>query len=396
MKKWLYALVGVISMLVAGFVYAWSILSSPIAADFPAWSNAQLSLTFTLCMIFFCLGGMGAGMLAKKQPVRVNLRISAVLFLCAFVLTSRTKSLAVLYFGYGVLGGSASGFAYNSLMNAIPRWFPDQPGLISGILLMGFGASSMVIGSLFTAVTPDGPGAWRQTLLLFGVVMAVLLGAASFVIRPPRAGEVASSAAGGAGKGSGRELTPAQMAGQSGFWFFFAWAVLTSAVGLIVISQARNVARAAAGSITPGTLSLVVGLISICNGVGRVIFGGLYDRLREKTLWLVIGCDALGVALLMLSLRGSLVLLVAAFIVIGLGYGGTPPLNAAVIKDFYGTENYPVNFSLINMNLLVASFSSTLSGAIYDAAGSFTPVLLLLFGALALSAACCALVRRPQ
>ena len=56
-KRWIYAAVGVMVLLLAGMVYAWSVLSSPIGAYFPEWSKAQLSLTFTICMGFFCVYG---------------------------------------------------------------------------------------------------------------------------------------------------------------------------------------------------------------------------------------------------------------------------------------------------------------------------------------------------
>ena len=53
LNRWVYAIVGVIVLLFAGLVYAWSVLSTPIAAEFTAWSKAQLSLTFTLVLCGF-------------------------------------------------------------------------------------------------------------------------------------------------------------------------------------------------------------------------------------------------------------------------------------------------------------------------------------------------------
>ena len=55
MNRWTYAVVGVIVLLLAGLVYAWSVISSPVAAYFTEWTKAQLSLTFTICMGFFCV-----------------------------------------------------------------------------------------------------------------------------------------------------------------------------------------------------------------------------------------------------------------------------------------------------------------------------------------------------
>lgn len=394
MKKWLYALLGILAMLLAGFVYAWSILSAPIAADFPQWSSASLSLTFTLCMTFFCLGGIASGILAKKFPAKINIRLGALLFATGFFISSRMTSLPVLYVSYGVLCGCASGLAYNAVMNIVPRWFPDKPGLISGLLLMGFGASSMVIGSLFTAITPDITGAWRRSLLLIGLVMAGILLAVSFLIKPPEASEV-TGAKQPAAK-SLAEYTSSQMLRHSSFWCLFLWAILLSAVGLIVIAQARNVVLTAANGLSAGTVSFIVGMISVCNGLGRVLFGFLFDKLgRKATMLLVTAANLLGVALIAVSLSGTLAFLVAGFIFIGFGYGGTPTFNAAVVKQFYGNTNYPVNFSLMNTNLLFASFSSAISAAMYDKAGNFTSILVLLVILIAVAFAISFIVRQP-
>lgn len=84
LNRWVYAIVGVIVLLFAGLVYAWSVLSTPIAAEFTAWSKAQLSLTFTLVMILFCVGSLLCGLLAGRLSAKASVRIGAVLFLLGF------------------------------------------------------------------------------------------------------------------------------------------------------------------------------------------------------------------------------------------------------------------------------------------------------------------------
>ncbi len=70
LNRWVYAVVGVIVLLFAGLVYAWSVLAASIAAEFPDWSKTQLSFTFTLVMIFFCIGGLVGGMVNKKIKIK--------------------------------------------------------------------------------------------------------------------------------------------------------------------------------------------------------------------------------------------------------------------------------------------------------------------------------------
>ena len=101
-SRWIYVAVGCVVLLFSGLVYAWSVLSGPIAAEFPRWTTAQLSLTFTIVMSFFCLGGLTCGALSARISPRIFLWISALLFLAGFLLTASMRSLPMLYVGFGV------------------------------------------------------------------------------------------------------------------------------------------------------------------------------------------------------------------------------------------------------------------------------------------------------
>lgn len=387
------AVSGVAVMLFAGFVYAWSILSAPIAAEFPKWSSTQLSLTFTVCMTFFCLGGLAGGALLRKVSARFNVLAAAVLFLSGFLLTARMHTPAALYLGYGVLCGTASGFAYNAVMSTVPKWFPGRQGLISGILLMGFGLSGMIIGAAYTALTPGTIGAWRASLRFMGILMAVVLTVCSFFIRPPEAAR-----SGGEVSGHDVDLTPGRMLRSSGFWCFFLWATLLSAAGLAVIGQARPIALTVGPSLSAGEVSLIVGMISVCNGLGRILAGTLYDRFGQKvtmiTVVVLFLAGAGGIAAS--SALKSFPLLIAGYIALGMGYGGGPTTGAALTRDFFGSKHYSVNFSIANLNLMIASLGSTAAGALYDASGSFATTFVLLFVCVILAAASLAGVRRPS
>ena len=176
-SRWIYVAVGCVVLLFSGLVYAWSVLSGPIAAEFPRWTTAQLSLTFTIVMSFFCLGGLTCGALSARISPRIFLWISALLFLAGFLLTAGMRSLPMLYVGFGVVCGLASGFSYNAVLGTVGAWFPDKQGLVSGILLMGFGLSSFLIGKLYQRFTPTAIGSWRRSFVVLGIITAVLVAA---------------------------------------------------------------------------------------------------------------------------------------------------------------------------------------------------------------------------
>ena len=393
LNRWVYAIVGVIVLLFAGLVYAWSVLSTPIAAEFTGWTKAQLSLTFTLVMILFCIGSLLCGLLAGKLSAKNAVRVSAVLFLAGFFIASRCQSPITLYLGFGLLCGLASGLAYNGVMSTMVKWFPDKPGLISGVLLMGFGGGSFLIGKLSQAWTPAGIGGWRTSFVVLGIICCVVLAVCSFFFVAPGADFTVPAGKGGRAVAAPREdIKPAVMLKRPAFWLYYVWAIAVSAAGLALISQASGVVWEASADQTAASVATIVGLISICNAVGRVLFGGMYDKFgRSLSMQLVNGLFILTSVVLLLAMSSrSVVVVIIGFVIGGLAYSGVTPTNSDFCRAYFGPTSYPVNFPLINSNLIFASFGSTISGALYDASGSYSSTFFLIIG-LAVAGILCSL-----
>ena len=393
LNRWVYAIVGVIVLLFAGLVYAWSVLSTPIATEFTGWTKAQLSLTFTLVMILFCIGSLLCGLLAGKLSAKNAVRVSAVLFLAGFFIASRCQSPLTLYLGFGLLCGLASGLAYNGVMSTMVKWFPDKPGLISGVLLMGFGGGSFLIGKLYQAWTPAGIGGWRTSFVVLGIICCVVLAVCSFFFVAPGADFTVPAGKGGRAVAAPREdIKPAVMLKRPVFWLYYVWAIAVSAAGLALISQASGVVWEASADQTAASVATIVGLISICNAVGRVLFGGMYDKFgRSLSMQLVNGLFILTSVVLLLAMSSrSVVVVIIGFVIGGLAYSGVTPTNSAFCRAYFGPTSYPVNFPLINSNLIFASFGSTISGALYDASGSYSSTFFLIIG-LAVAGILCSL-----
>lgn len=409
LNRWVYAIVGVVALLMAGIVYAWSVMSGPIAVEFvktEVWTNAQLSLTFTLVMAFFCVGCLIAGFLAKKVSPKIYVLISAVLFLIGFFVASLTgvgaeTSPMMLYLGFGVICGLGAGFAYNAVMSTMSLWFPDKQGLISGILLMGFGLSAFIIGKIYSAVTPDEGGDWRFTFKMLAIILCVVLVICSFFFVKP--GADFNPAAGTAKKKVVRQpasdITPGQMIRKPAFWLYYVWAIVISGAGLALVAQSKYIAAEVGGdAVSVSTIATVAGLISIFNGVGRILFGALFDKVGYKLTMLIdMVVFILASVILILALTtGNFALIVIGFIVGGLAYSGVTPTNSALISDFFGRSNYAMNFSLINTNLIIASFASTISGKLRDATGSYMSTLLMMIVLTVVGFIAFVFIKRPS
>ncbi len=397
-RRRLYLILGVISLVFAGVVYAWSILKAPLAAEF-AWSGSQLALNFTLTMCFFCLGVFAGGLLAGRAGPRLSLLGAAVLSGLGFLLTSllTASRLPLLYVSYGGLAGFGIGVAYNAIVSTVSAWFPDKKGFCSGALMMGFGASALLIGNLAARLI-EGPG-WRFTYRAIGLTLAAVLAAAAFLLKRPGADETLPAAA-AKGSSSGEnfeaeDVPTAQMLRRLSFWKAFLCIAFLAAVGNTVFSFARDLALSVgAGAALATTL---VGVLSVCNGLGRIAFGALFDRLgRKKTMLSANLCAiaAAGITLISVQLV-SLPLGILGLCLTGFSYGASPTICSAITSAFYGTKYFPVNFSAMNFNLMLASFMATAASALLEATGAYVAPFLFLLGLAVLSLLLNLSIKRP-
>lgn len=384
-SRWFYAAIGVTVLFFAGMVYAWSVLSAPIANEFPEWTKAQLSLTFTLMIMMFCVGCIVGGFWAEKISARSYILISALMFLSGFFLSAKIHSLIELYINFGVICGLASGLAYSAVMGTITKWFPDRQGLISGVLLMGFGIGSFFIGKIYQVFTPDLTGAWRRSFEVLGVTTALVLAACSIFVKKP---ELVFSHPAMTKKKECRanlvsmEIASHAMVKRLDFWLYYLWATLVGSAGLALVSQAGGIAHEAGTGVSAGAITTVVGLISIFNGIGRVIMGVLFDRMGRSTTMQIVNCMFIltGIILAVALKTGSFIVMTAGFILGGLAYGGVTPTNSAFTSSYFGMKHYPKNFSIVNTNAFIAAFGSTAAGAIYDVTQSYLNIYFMICG----------------
>ncbi|MGN0673234.1 MAG: MFS transporter [Anaerovoracaceae bacterium] len=379
-KRWVVLSVATISLLFLGLIYAWSIFKTPISEMFPMWTVSQLSMTFTIAMSMFCIGGFVGGITGKIFSLRVKFFISAVLLFVSFFGTSLMNpanpgtSLVMLYFFYGFLGGGGVGFAYNAIIGSVTKWFPDCVGLASGIMLMGFGLGALILGGAASSMMASSL-AVSGTLKILAVAIAIAMVLSALLIVAPKEGEVQAApskddSAEAAPKKEAKSYTTVEMLKAPSFWLFEIWNVSLSAAGLLVINSAANISVAYGGAVILGMI------ISVFNGLGRIVNGSTIDKkgpsfaLLACTLYFAIA----GVLLVAGDAMNSLVLVIAGLIFVGLGFGGCPSLTSAFISRQFGPANFPTNFATANFSLMAAAtIGPTISAKLLEASqGAYT------------------------
>ena len=380
-KRWIYLGMGTVTLLFLGLIYAWSIFRTPFGEMFPEWSISQLSLTFTISMIFFCLGGFAGGVLSKRLSIRARMLISAAMLLTGFFAVSLIntdspgQSLMMLYFFYGVLGGGGVGIAYNGVIGTLNKWFPDKVGLASGIMLMGFGLGGLVLGSAVNSMT--GAMGILSVFRILGIVICVVCVLAALIIKEPGA-EDAESLAMLAGKASQdgpdkdrddagiKDYTAGEMLRTARFWIFTVWVILLNSAGLLVINSAASISVAFGGTAVLGMI------VSLFNGAGRIIAGNNFDRHGRKMSTLVNNAFMLGAGILLTlgGMSGRYVFILCGLVFVGLAYGGCPTITSAYVNRAFGPANFPTNFSIANFSLIpAATIGPMISSALLESAG---------------------------
>ena len=397
-QRWLYLCLGVVSMLFAGIIYAWSILKTPFAVQF-AWGASELALNFTLTMTFFCLGGFVGAKLTKRFGVKVTTICAGMLAATGFMLTAAIsgKSILMLYLTYGLLSGLGIGIAYNVVISTVNAWFPDKKGLCSGCLMMGFGASSLVLGNLASSfMVAIG---WRKTFLFFGVALGIVLIVTGMLLKKPDGSVIfptgRTKKQAKAEDFETKDYETNQMLRRMSFWMAFVSIGLLAAVGSSVISFARDLAISVGAA---GTLATtLVGVLSVCNGLGRILTGILFDAKGRRFTMLaanLLTIGAAGVTLLAVMLH-SLPLCIVGMCLVGMSYGSCPTVSSAFVSAFYGPKYFPTNFSIMNFNLIGSSLMATACGSLLKTTSGYTaPFVLLLVlatGALVLNL----IIRKP-
>lgn len=382
-NRWGYVILGTIILLFAGLIYVWSLFRSPLSVQFPDWNASQLSLVFTISIICFCLGGFIAGRLSKKISPRLIIVFSAILMFVGFFVSScigemdSASAIVVLTVFYGVFSGLGSGFSYNAVMSTVLSWFPDKAGIASGIMLFGFGAGSLVLGSVISYLI-EICGIFT-TLFWVSVAVAVVLIIGSLILKSNANAVRAQAATDGK-----KQYAIKDMIKTKTFWLFFFWVICGNAAGLLVINSAANIAEAF------GIIAILGMLVSVMNGAGRIFYGFMFDK-KGRKVSMTLNCFILIAASVLLftgCISNISALILIGMLATGISYSCSPTASSALIHSYYGSKNYSNNFAFVNFSLIPAAIlGPMIAGALQENAnGAYdtTFIMMMVFAVICL------------
>ncbi len=355
MKRFLSAVFPAFLLAVSvGQIYAFTNFSTEIAS---AIGRTQKEVQFAFSLGIFFLG-MGAAFFGKivERNIRLSTAIGTILFLsglCVTALGVTTKSLTLVYLGYGVLLGTGTGIIYISPVKTMMLWFPEHKALAAALPIISFGLGSTLStlvfkgfgfggpGSLFSMhflgfadyfkVTAENPSAIAHVFTAFAGFYAVPMILASLMLKKPRI-EVQSF-----GHGiPGLEFNYLQLAKDAFFKRAWLFMFLNISAGLCLIPLAKQMMKTSAVGYSEALVTTIIAFCGLMNGGGRFLFAWWSDRLaRRMNILLIILSISAGV--MTLSFWPPLIGL--ALLVINACYGAGFSVIPAILADHYGMTN---------------------------------------------------------
>lgn len=340
-NRWLIALAGIVMQLCLGTVYGWSVFTKPLMQGH-GWSNTQVTLVFTIAIGVLGLASALGGYILDTKGARLVATIGGVLFGAGTIITGlgdMIGSLPTIYLGYGLIGGLGLGFGYITPIATLVKWFPDKRGLITGLAVMGFG-----VGALLMTVFSPGMIAsmgTAMTFYIFGIIFLVgVCASAQLMVEPPDGYSPPGWTAVVKNASSGMTLGEAVKSK----YFYLLWCMLFVNVtaGIAIISQASPMAQ----ELMPATMSLaekakqaglILGLFAIINGIGRLLWASISDKIGRNTVFVLLFASQ-AVVFYLLSATSSLTMFIIYCCYIYACYGGGFATMPAYAADIFGTK----------------------------------------------------------
>ncbi|BES64641.1 OFA family MFS transporter [Gottschalkiaceae bacterium SANA] len=385
-RRWLYLLTAIIVLLFMGIGYAFSLFVIPIEKDL-GFLRTQTSMAFSLCFISFALGSFTGGFIIQKVKPQSLMKIVAMTLSFGFIATTFVTHAWQLYFTYSMCCGFSIGVIYNVCVSVIPLYFQDKIGFATGVLLMGYAMSTTIFGQICEyGVTILS---WQGVFRILGVSMFAILMIASFIIHFPSSREINTLPKSNKTAIESIDYTPVELVKSKTFYIFISIYILLGGIGMSIINHTVPALREDFLLTTTFTAA-IFSAISLFNGLGRVVWGILFDKTGASFIYRSLG-GLVSIALLLMvfsfHFQNWLSFAVGGACVM-FCFGGSSSLAPILVRYLYGDQYFSMNFSITNIGTLILSTTPMFIGSIQMRYDQYFPsfVVLLFFGILALLA----------
>lgn len=326
MNKWKNAAIPAILIGISiGFVYAFSLFAKPIS-DYIGYSQSKVQFAFSLAIFFLGMAAAFGGSIVEKNIHR-STTISTVCFCSGLLVTAlaiHLKSLILLYIGYGFIMGIGLGIGYLSPVKTLMLWFKDNKGLATGISVCAFGFASTVASPIITYLLARV--SLPMVFVILSAIYVVPMTIAHFLLHKPD-GWIEPQV--------NTDFHIKEYLRDKRFisiWIFF---FLNITCGLALIPIASPLMTEL--GVKPTLIALVVSIMGIFNGAGRLVIAALSDKFNKRvTMYYFVFALSMLTAICAIFLHNFSMV---ALILISAGYGGGFALLPSLVSDIWGMKH---------------------------------------------------------
>jgi MFS family permease len=416
-NRWLFPPAALAVHLSIGQVYAFSVFKLPLTKIIGVtksapddWSQPTLAWIFSLAIFFLGLSAAIFGRWVERVGPRKTMFSAALCFGSGFVISAFGvwwHQLWIIYLGYGVIGGCGLGLGYISPVSTLVKWFPDRPGMATGMAIMGFGGGAFIGSNLslllmdhFKSATTTGVG---QAFIALGLIYFCYMMFGSLIVRVPAkdwkpAGYQAPDHPHGLITTANVALDQAWRTPQ--FWLLWIVLCFNVTAGIGILEQASPMIQEMfAGKVTVAAAGGFVALLSLFNMGGRFVWSSLSDYTGRKAIYVVyLLLGAVLYALIPFSghTRSDVLFVVVCAVILSM-YGGGFATIPAYLKDLFGT----MQVGAIHGRLLTAWSVAGILGPVLvnyireylkaqgaSGVGLYAPTMYLMSGLLVIALIC--------
>ncbi|MEU1851349.1 OFA family MFS transporter [Streptomyces sp. NPDC019990] len=345
-SRWLVPPAALSVHLSIGQAYAWSVFKPPLESAL-GLSGTQSALPFQLGIVMLGLSAAFGGTLVERNGPRWAMTVALVCFSSGFLLSAlgaATERYWLIVLGYGFVGGIGLGIGYISPVSTLIKWFPDRPGMATGIAIMGFGGGALIASPwsarMLESFGSDSEGI-ATAFLVHGLTYAVFMLLGVLLVRVP--GSVPQARGTARQAPAGPQVTANQAVRTPQFWCLWVVLCMNVTAGIGILEKAAPmITDFFADSPTPVSATAAAGfvaLLSAANMAGRIGWSSTSDLIGRKNIYRVyLGVGMLMYALIALLGDSSKPLFVLCALVILSFYGGGFATVPAYLKDLFGTH----------------------------------------------------------
>ncbi len=371
-QRWIYVILGIIIMMCLGTVYSWSVFRLHVEELYNV-GTTESGFPYMISLAFYALFMFLTGKHLDKYSPRVIISFGSILVAIGWILSGYAPNIYILTITYGVIIGAGVGIAYGAPMTVVARWFPEKKGLVVGLILTGFGLSPLITAPIARYLI-EVYGI-VQSFKILGISFGIIIPLISYPFRYPCDNDYKCIKTTSNITEDMNDINTEKMIKSKSFKGLYFSFIIGTMIGLMLIGMTSNVGIELI-KLPSKTVTLLISLFAVFNGMSRPIFGWITDKLSpKKAMRISYGLSIVAASLMLTADEGSLGLFIISFSIFWFNLGGWLAIAPTSTLNIYGIKCYSQNYGVVFTAYGIGAIIGVLaSGLLMDFLNSYNAI----------------------